>query len=432
MRLIRNKNIVGYAKSLITGYGQLLVTIVVQIALIPIIVRNIGINNFGQYSVLYNLVSFSAIGITWVTGGGVRLVGEYAAQGRWKLINSFYTMSKVIFLLYSVFLSVLLVVILFIFKKHFNTQTITSVVYFCIYLFFHFNFCSEQIILSAILKQDISNILSLIFQLVNFSSVIIVLPHNKQVHILFLCMIFSMFLVQILSWGYWYYSKDVTIRFRFVRREFREVFNHLWKGRAKKYSLYGFCVLFSQADVALIGFLCGSEIAGLFAILWKIPNLLIQLFGRIPGYLEPYIIQLDAVGNKEVLERLFKKGFALFLILVLIMSICYIALGRFILELWLGIEYVAFNNETYILSGGAIFCLSLSRWPVTFLYSLVEFTILNRLIMLEVVLKYVFIALFFNKKQHLAPIYAINLEFWLIMGFAYIKYSSSFLTKEKL
>ena len=59
------------------------------------------------------------------------------------------------------------------------------------------------------------------------------------------------------------------------------------------YFIFATLLLLLQLDVIIIGIIAGPTMAAKFVILWKIPEVLGLVLGKIPSSLEPKIIHID-------------------------------------------------------------------------------------------------------------------------------------------
>ena len=184
---------------------------------------------------------------------------------------------------------------------------------------------------------------------------------------------------------------------------------------------YGVLLLCFQADTLIVGFLGGSEMAGQFVILWKIPEAISLLLWRIPSTIEPYVIQMDSDGNQKGIMDLFLKGRKRFTLLVAIATVSYLAFGPWLTQMWVGEQYAPNESWMYWVASGALFFNAFARWPVSFAYAMVRLRSLVYVASLELISKLALTVLLFPYVSYTAPIIAVILVHLLFVGVAYQK-----------
>ena len=79
--LVSRPSMSGYISSVLSGYGVVGVNIVVQILLVPLYLSTLGKAGFGFLMFVLVMVNFAAFGIGWMSGGSIRVLGEFYAKG---------------------------------------------------------------------------------------------------------------------------------------------------------------------------------------------------------------------------------------------------------------------------------------------------------------------------------------------------------------
>lgn len=64
-----------------SGYALMGVTILIQFVLVPLYLQHLGKEAFGILVLLLAAINYGAIGITWLSGGMARILGERVATG---------------------------------------------------------------------------------------------------------------------------------------------------------------------------------------------------------------------------------------------------------------------------------------------------------------------------------------------------------------
>ena len=71
------KNFETYAGALSTGYILMAAHMLTQIILTPIYLKTLGDEKFGLLMIFLNVITFAVFGISWFSGGLIRVLGEY-------------------------------------------------------------------------------------------------------------------------------------------------------------------------------------------------------------------------------------------------------------------------------------------------------------------------------------------------------------------
>jgi O-antigen/teichoic acid export membrane protein len=152
---------------------------------------------------------------------------------------------------------------------------------------------------------------------------------------------------------------------------------------------------------------------------WKIAEITIQGLWRIPEAFQPRIIQLDTMGQVDSLHHLLRRVDWVMLPLAAAAGVAYALFGHWILELWVGAEHAPNNILVYVLAGGAIFWLSLSRLPILAGSATGRLRGLLPLMATEVLGKIALTAAMIGSFGLLAPLIAINVMHALGVAYGY-------------
>lgn len=83
-------------------------SIILQIVLVPLYLSHLSTYQFGILMMLLSFVNFAVIGIAWMSGGSLRLLGEYAGLGRDDDFRRAFGLIQLIYAGYGVVLAVII------------------------------------------------------------------------------------------------------------------------------------------------------------------------------------------------------------------------------------------------------------------------------------------------------------------------------------
>ncbi|ABC29201.1 putative membrane protein [Hahella chejuensis KCTC 2396] len=419
-----------YLSTLSSGYVLMFVTMLAQLVTIPLYLGSYEKWGFGVISMMLAVVPLMALGITWVSGGGMRLMGEAVAKNDIVGARRIYSASKYLFTLYGVVVAFILAAIGISFQDYWiddapNYYTREDLHYliisFCVYIVVQYEFSSELAAFAATKKQHEGNIIQIINPIVMAAAVYVMILFGVGIQSVFISMTLGYLVMRVCTHYYW---RRVSTYGNYVvllspDREQIEATADMLKDYAVSYSIYGVLLLFLFSDVIIVGYLMGAEAAATLALIWKIPNLLMQTLWRVPIYAEPYVIHMDAKGEMEKLRSLFKKGFFAYSLMCFIAASVFYIIGEDVLQLWVGNIPDLKGDFKFLMCAGAIFFLSLSRWPISFLYAMVKLRMLIKVMAVELLVKVFFVIFFYNYHGFISPIVAINVEYILGLALAY-------------
>ena len=406
------------------------VSALVQLVMVPIYMHTIGTEGFGSLAMLLSFIHLASVGLIWINGGSSRVIAECAAREDWEGASGAYSLAEIIYISYGLLVAVLFLFAvsiygdsLFIFPAGMDATSIWLLaIAFSLHVILQFDFNFHQIAYKAAKFHWISNILQVFNSLLFLMMAVPLLLLTEKIHYVFFCMAASTLFTRLgCSYG-WHYvqRKDVYVRFRIPGRDSLPLLRRLIGKMGAKYAAYGVLARLSQMDTLLIGWLGGNHAAGLFALLIKIPDLCIQMIGRMSSTAEPYFIHYDARGEDKRLSEAFRKGWAVTIIVSLLLAVLFALFGHWALAIWVGGENVPDSAIPYILAGMMVFWIGATRWPVRCAYALMKLRSLCIVTFIDGVAKIVLILFLFDTVNFLAPLWAINLEFIFGVLFLYV------------
>src|SRR5438128_6410506 len=90
-----------FFSALVSGYGLMSLTIIVQFVLVPLYITALGKAQFGVLTIIFAAINYGAIGVGWMSGGMARVLGERAATHDRAGFAEAYAFSKIVYVSYS-------------------------------------------------------------------------------------------------------------------------------------------------------------------------------------------------------------------------------------------------------------------------------------------------------------------------------------------
>ena len=414
-----------YLLALGSGQIALLATAAGQLISIPLQISAVGVEGFGVVSLVLTWLGLAAAGVVWLTSGGVRRLGETAAREEWNAYHSARIAVHVCLAGFGLLLALVVPPIGLALADHLSPelhgQWPGALLWISAYAFLQYEQAGVTTILTAGKRQHICN-LGVIAQNVVFIVVLwLLLRDGGGLSEIFFALAAGLATSRlILAIGA---RRGLPVSG--ARGRFRSGVRDLLGRRGAGYTAYGTLTLFQNADMALVGLLGGSEAAGLFGLVWRIPTLLVQVLWRIPAYLEPYIIHSDAAGNKASVQSLYTRGEAAFYSAALLGALLFGLFGYEVLEIWVGAGHAPAASWIYWAAGGAAFWLAAVRWPINFLHAMVRLRGLVAALSLEIVLRLLLIVSLYSIAGFAAPFIAVNVVMGGLLFWMYRKLSRS-------
>ncbi len=418
----------GYFGALSSGYLLMLASILVQIGLVPLYLQTFGQYQFGVLMMILTLVNFAVIGIAWMSGGSLRLLGEYAGRGDDIEFRRAYGLIKTIYVGYGFILALIIgAVTITLDQALFSGGAIEDIYYARttlfltgIYLVLFFATAVDRIALTVRKRQGAANMAQLA-GIVAFA--VLVTPWMLSGGSMPEVMLFqivgtftSLFITRRMLAG-----ELTDLKMRFPSRADIDLLRRLGGKTGAGFFLHGALVLALLADTALVGWLGGAKAAAEFYLVWKIAEVIVQLIWKLPEAMAPYFVQMDVRGEHTALARIARLGYALVAGVSLLAGVLYGCFGPALVAFWVGDQSVPDSPLGYALAGGAIFWLGISRLPVVLAGARVALRQLNWVGGLEMLGKLLITLLLFPRLGFVAVLLAINLVHVLGVSVLYFR-----------
>jgi O-antigen/teichoic acid export membrane protein len=210
--------------------------------------------------------------------------------------------------------------------------------------------------------------------------------------------------ILVLIFVIYYYLTHYKINFS-IKKVNRILIHKLVFVDGIKYFLNGMStILLLQIDVLLIDYLYGSASAGIYLVIWKIPNTIIMLGWRLS---DPFSAVV-AKGIKNNQQKEIKNDFFKFekkiVLMATIAGVSYMILGKYILDIWIGSENIPNIEYMYIVPSFVVIVSIIQRLYLSVNYYTEGLGLVSILQFIEILFKIIFIVFFFDYFYELAPV----------------------------
>lgn len=383
-----------HKKYVIFSYLTIGANILTGFILFPLILKNIGLSALGVFGLLFSTKSIIEIGIGWLSGSITKNLIKYKY-----LKADISTLSFIVNILYGL-LSFIIILLYGYFLKE---EYLLTFIYFGLFSLISFSIVPFYEILISELKQYQTAFFRFLqqFLFMILSIGIFFMIEVKSLADVFLMLLLSVGIVFVFVSIYFF--GVINIRFS-IKNISKKMLNKLVLNDGIRYFFNGMStILLLQIDVILIDYLYGSESAGIYLILWKIPNTIIMLGWRLSDPLQA-IIAKNIKSKKEEIKVKFFSFEKKMLVLSFFLTLGYALLGKWVLEIWLGNENIPNLEYMYIIPAIVIAFSIMQRVYLSANYYTHGLDIITKLQFVEIIFKIAFIVFTFDYFQELAPI----------------------------
>ena len=393
-----------FLSAVLTGYALMAVHMLTQIILTPIYLNTLNDEKFGILMIFLNIITFAVFGISWFSGGLVRLLGEYWSNNKLTKFNETLILGKYVFTSYALLTAFLSLILYYFLKQlgYLNSIEFFTVILILIYFILNYEALTERQAFVATNWQALGNNIETTKIIVFFFLVIFLLPKYKSLNVVFAALIAGVITQRVITGIYLRFKIGFSGWSKFTN-SMKPDLNQFLSTKGLNYFYFGTLVLLLQLDVVIIGIIGGPIVAGKFVLLWKIPEVLGLILGKIPTSLEPKIIHLDSKSELSSYSKFFLNSKTFFIIICFITSIFYILAGEHLVRIWVG-ENAPKDDWMYYIAGVALFFYSISRWPISFAFAQVKLRQLIKVSLIEFSFKIIFTLVLFRFFSYASPL----------------------------
>ena len=404
-----------YGAAVLSGYGQIAVGLVIQAVMVPLYLRHLGQYRFGVLMMLLAGTNFAALGVTWLSGGSLRLLGEAFANGDESRFADVFAVTRWILVGYAIVLAGFVglpAVAAVDGIEAVPAEAVASVrggiVGAGAYLVVLYAFNADRVALVARGKQAWADGLTILSQMVYVLTAASILAAGGDLLHLMGAFVVGTLIALVGSRLVWRrFDVEVTTFVRPSARH-RHIAKSLTGRMGSAYLAYGVLALALQADVLIVGWLAGPVVAATFVLVWRIPEMAVSALWRLSEAMQPFIIHQDIEQQHDAMRRGYRRVLGATAGLAAVVGLVYAAAGPAIVRLWVGSEHAPEGRLGYVLAGAAVMWLTVARVPVVFAYATVRLRRLTAAMGVELALKVGAMVLLFPRVGYLAPLIAIN------------------------
>jgi O-antigen/teichoic acid export membrane protein len=396
-----------HKKYVIFSYLTIGANILTGFILFPLILKNIGLAALGVFGLLFSTKSIIEIGIGWLSGSITKNLIKYKY-----LKADISTLSFIVNILYGL----ISFIIIFLYGYFLKEEYLLTFIYFGLFSLISFSIVPFYEILISELKQYQTAFFRFLqqFLFMILSIGIFFMMEVKSLSDIFLMLLISVGVVFIFVSTYFF--RVIYIRFS-IKNISKKMLNKLVLNDGIKYFFNGMStILLLQIDVILIDYLYGTESAGIYLILWKIPNTIIMLGWRLSDPLQAIIAKNIQTKKEEMKVRFFSFEKKM-LVLSFFLALGYGLLGKWVLEIWLGNENIPNLEYMYIIPAIVIAFSIMQRVYLSANYYTQGLETITKLQFIEIFFKVIFIVFTFQYFKELAPIVGWLFAFLFTMYF---------------
>ena len=334
----------------------------------------------------------------------VRVLGEYWSNKNLSKFNETLILGKYIFTSYSIIVSTISIIVFVTLKNanYFIDIDTLTIIIISLYFVLTYEALSERQAFVGANWQALGNSIELSKVIVFAFLTLYFLPKYKSIDIVFIALIMGVITQRIITGSYLKLNLNFTGWGKFSN-SMKPDLKRFMSRDGLNYLYFGTLVLLLQLDVVIIGIIGGPILAGKFVLLWKIPEVLGLILGKIPSSLEPKIIHLDSKSELSSYDKIFLQSKTLFVLLCLTISFIYMFFGEYLVQFWIG-NNAPKDDWMYYIAGMALFFFSISRWPISFAFAQVKLKKLIKISFIELIFKFIFTLILFEYFSYLSPL----------------------------
>jgi O-antigen/teichoic acid export membrane protein len=403
-----------YIVGLSTNYFGLAVSMAIQVFLLPFLLNHIGPQLTGLYYLFMTISNFMAVGIGWLSGSGVYLLASSDAHDR--KINT-QEVHWIVFLGFGAYATLMLIVISAgsltvghwwlrgadpsLIKEGRNASVLLG-----LYIWLTYLHLADISLFTAILQQGWANFYRIVSQIVFFIVVILIVLSKPRLDLLMLANLIGVIVAAVaarlhlrisgrLGPSRWHLPNSKLAKKMFLTKGG----SYFISGIAQFGLIYG--------DVLLISAILGSSMVSAYLVIWKIPEVLALILGRISEILSPYLTRISSREGSIHTASLFLCTSRLQHCLGIISGLAYGLFGPALVGFWVGEAHRPETSWFYWVAGMVLAIHVMNKHDVILHYALAK---LGRLVLpqfIELFLKVLLTLVLFPPLGIMAPLVAV-------------------------
>ncbi len=406
----------GYLIGLLTNYLGLLITILIQVLLLPFLLNSLGPKMTGLYYLFITVSNFVAVGINWLTGAGVYLLASKEAGSRDAPGADVQELHWAVFAGCACYSLLILAVVLgwgAMAGRWWLTAESPEVVrqaggacaalgFYILVFYVH---QADIALLMATLRLGWANFYRVLSQLIFAGVVIVFITPAPRLDALMLANLIGVLLAAVAARLHLRWSGLLgPVKWRLPRKD---LLKEMILTRGAGYFIFGIAQYgLIYGDVLIIGAVLGPEIVTAYLIIWKIPEVAALLLGRISEILSPYLTRIHGGAGTAKTRALFLCTSRVQHCLAATAGLAYGWRGAEMVALWVGRENRPEDPWLYWLAGSVLIIQAVNRHDIVLHYALAKLGRLVKAQFAELALKIPFMLLLFPRLDVAAPLVA--------------------------
>lgn len=402
----------GYFAGLLTNYLGLGLSIAIQIFLMPFLLNSIGERLTGLYYLMMTISHFVGIGIAWLTGAGVYL---FATEGVDDMASR-QEIHRGVFAGFAVYATVAAGIVVLWGLSAGNwwlkdadpaivSETRQACWFLAGYIWIHYIHLADISLLTALLQQGWAYGYRVLNQTIFIVIVVAIMRDAPRLDGVMFANLAGVGTAAVLARCQLYVTGRLRIGvWRWPRLA---LFKQIFLTRGVSYFFFGIGLFgLIYGDVLVIGMALGHDKVAEFLIIWKIPEVMALILGRISEILSPYLTRINkAYGIAETgclfisIDRL-QHGLAT------LAGVSYFFFGPAMVRLWVGEAHRPETPWFYGAAGALLFFLVVNRHDMMLHYALAKLGRVVRIQYAELAFKLLLMFLLFPTLDVVAPIVA--------------------------
>lgn len=403
-----------YLAALAANYLGLALTMAIQVMLLPFLLNRLGPDLTGLYYLFMTVSNFVAVGIGWLSGAGVYLL---ASSDSGKTSGSVDDVHYVVFLGFFAYSAIIFIVMavwglsagtwwLGDAGAAVTTQARNACFLLGLYIWVSYVHNADISLYTATLRQGWANLYRIVSQIVFLLAVVFYVVPDPGLDKMMAANLSGSVVVAFAARLHLRLS-GILGPFR-LRMPDRALVKKMFLAKGGPYFIFGVAQMgLIYGDVLIIGAVMGPAMVSAYLVIWKIPEVIALILGRISEILSPYLTRIESRGGPRQTAPVFLCVSRFQHCLGLAAGAGYAFFGPAIVALWVGEANRPDVAWYYWAAGGALAIQVANRHDVVLHYALAS---LGRLVVAqfaELILKVALMIALFDAYGVAAPLVAL-------------------------
>lgn len=420
----------GVRSALVGNYAALAIALVSQVVLLPLLLARVGPSVAGTFVLLWSAVNFAAIGIGWLSSGGVVLITRAAASGDEPLVTTIYRRFALIMACYAVLVWLALAAwslgVGVLWLRALSPADVTAVRWathgagaYVLAMYVH---QADLALLTARLEQGRAAVFRVCLQALMFAGALAGIAAGAGVAGMFAGYAVAAILTAI--------AAHLSVRTRGFPRavDVHDTSRGSMKEILGTFAGYSVVSVLSQySDTAIVGAMGGPATTIVYAFLQRLPDAAALLVGRGSESLGPYFTTLAGRGNQAELSALFLTSGRVVWRTAAVACVGFAVFGHDLVTWW-SRGRLQLPSPWYFAGAGVVIMGTIvNRHAALLAYYAGRTGDATRLAAMELVLRAFLVLVLFSRAREQAPMLAALAAQSLLLLVAYRRLESSVL-----